>query len=185
MRKEEIKTNSSSTRKFVIICLVSIVIITIISCISIFMAKPETQFNFSMDICSESGMTSHLFVNVQLIDNGIDPIHYRGTVSVGKVEYIDHISRFYSNNTSFFERISERWRGISYNNFYFPKSGSFEDYIEMTYLYDEQKNLYIRIRHIDPNDSSMVDYFGPCNSGESAELIKEKFDTYALSGGKN
>ena len=55
----------------------------------------------------------------------------------------------------------------------------------MTYLYDEQKNLYIRIRHIDPNDSSMVDYFGPCNSGESAELIKEKFDTYALSGGKN
>ena len=74
---------------------------------------------------------------------------------------------------------------FSYNNFYFPKSGSFEDYIEMTYLYDEQKNLYIRIRHIDPNDSSMVDYFGPCNSGESAELIKEKFDTYALSGGKN
>lgn len=157
-------------------------IIAIILSVYIALKDTRKQFCFEMDICSENGITSYLIVDAELVDNGIDPIHYRGTVSVDGVEYIDHISRLYSIKTSILERIKERWRGISYYDFFFPRSGSFKESIEMILFYDEQGQMYVNLRHW--GDSSVVDYFGPSKDGETSKSIKEKFDMYILSEGK-
>lgn len=164
-----------------ILCFGVIVLgIAVMICVSMVSKKTDLPFYFTMDICSENGVTKDLSVHARRIDNGIDPVHYRGTVSVGGVEYIDHISRFNSAKTSVLDRIKERRRGISYDNFY-PQSGSIEEYIQMTYLYDDQGQLYIKIRHF--GDSSTV-YYGSCNNAQDAKLMKEKFDRYLLSGGE-
>lgn len=187
MKKEGIQANSLLAKIVSKICLLFIVIIicSTIIYISVFDRKIETSYDFSMDICSVNGITNYVTVDAQLIDNGIDPVHYKGTVCIDGVEYIDHISRFYSPHTTVLERISERRRGISYFDFYFPKSGSFGESIELTCLQDEEGRLCIKVRHIDFGESSIVDYYGPCYDGKSAECVKEIFEMYALSGGRN
>lgn len=155
-------------------------IVVILLCIG--SKNTEELFYFDMDVCSENGTNHHLTVDVKLIDNGIDPIHYRGKIFFDEVEYIDHITRLYSVKMSVFERIKERWRGISYHDFFSPRSGRFEDRIEMTFLYDNQGQMYVRLHHTNYCDSSFVDYFGPARDKETADSIKEKFYMYELTG---
>ncbi len=159
---------------FIIIPAVIIVFAVVCICVVEFRSQPDVPVEFSMSMCSREGETAFLTANAVIVDNGIDPVHYRGTLTLDGEKYIDHIERFRPDGISVFTRLKERRLGVSFVDFFEPDFGRIGDRVEMR-LYDDGGKRLVWLEFY-PADGESVDYFAPAENGEEAQAVWERIE---------
>ncbi len=159
---------------FIIIPAVIIVFAVVCICVVEFRSQPDVPVEFSMSVCSREGETAFLTANAAIVDNGIDPVHYRGSITIDGEKYIDHIERFYPANISVFDRLKERRRGVLYLDFHEPFYDKFGDWVEMRLFEDGGKRL-VWLEFF-PIGGDRVEFFGPAENWEEAQAVWERIE---------
>lgn len=147
--------------------------------------KTEEPIVWEMNVCSVDGRTISLAMDGALVDNGIDPVHYDGTLRLGPRRYVDPMTytrirylRFSAVDRllSVPKRLYARWRGISHTDF---STISFhtllrDNRVNLTVFCDADGKQYVQVeeRRWDHVESTV--YYGPADTSDSAQTVREK-----------
>ncbi len=168
-------------RKKLLIIIPAVIIVCAVVCICVFefRSQPDVPVEFSMSMCSREGETAFLTANAKIVDNGIDPVHYRGTITLDGEKYIDRMERFRYDGNSVFTRLKDRRLGVSFVDFHEPVYGTFGDWVEMR-LFDDGGKRLVWLEFF-PIGGERVEFFGPAENGEEAQAVWERIEDILIN----
>lgn len=151
--------------------------------------KTEEAIVWEMNVCSVDGRTISLALDGAMVDNGIDPVYYDGTLRLGPTRYVDHMTytrlrkpRFSAVDRllSVPHRLHERWRGTSYTDFHTiglsPNSLLRDNRVDLTVFRDADGSRCVRVREWRGDRVQPILYYGPADDAEGARSIRDRFD---------
>ena len=141
--------------------------------------------NFEMMLCSTTGDVASFSIDAVLKSSLIAPREYVGTLYFNGMEYVAHQNIQRASELSvILDRFKDRLNDVTYAIFFRTGVYGVSDRVMIEdVLCDDEKDTYmIWLYYHEAGMPKSEEYFGPAQSAEEAEKIRDAFSKHYLDG---